>query len=317
MNRREFIAVIAGAAIASPLDARAQPKEAPTIGVLASIALTGGGLQQGLGEAGYIEGENLAVKYRVSNGLNEQLPAMAADLVRRKVGLIAAVGTEAARAAKSATSTIPIVFLSEDPVAEGLVTNLARPGGNLTGISEMDAELMSKRLDLLSQLVPQAKAFALLVNRNAPSKQAVIRGTRNAARQKGVRLHVLEAFTQDEIAAAFRDLPSDAGGLVVDDATWWPGAFIANLAARRRVPAIYDWTTTIWVGGLIAYGPSRAAEFRQIGEYVGKILKGAKPSNLPVMQPARFQLLVNLKAAKALGITVPRSLLAQADEINQ
>src|SRR5579859_3073104 len=134
MNRREFIAVIAGAAIALPRDARAQPKEVPMIGVLASIALTGGGLQQGLGEAGYIEGENLAVKYRVSNGLNEQLPAMAADLVRRKVGLIAAVGTEAARAAKSATSTIPIVFLSEDPVAEGLVTNLARPGGNLTGI---------------------------------------------------------------------------------------------------------------------------------------------------------------------------------------
>jgi putative ABC transport system substrate-binding protein len=183
----------------------------------------------------------------------------------------------------------------------------------------MDAELMSKRLDLLSELAPQGETFALLVNRNAPSKQAVIRSTEDAARQKGVQLHVLEAFTQDEIAAAFSALLRlDASGLVVVDAPWWAtGAFIANLAARHRVPAIYGWSANVWVGGLVAYGPSRTAEFRQIGTYIGKLLKGAEPSDLPVMQPAKFQLLINLKAAKALGLTVPRWLLAEADEINR
>jgi putative tryptophan/tyrosine transport system substrate-binding protein len=325
MQRREFIAGI-GAATAWPLaTARAQQKAMPVIGVLStgSPSVSSGPImafRQGLSEAGYVEGQNLAIEYRWAEGHYDRLPALAADLVGRKVDLIMASSPPSALAAKSATSTIPIVFRGGgDPVGGGLVASLARPGGNLTGVSFIPNELTAKRLELLSELVPQARVIALLVNpTNSTNTERVIRDVQEAARTKGLQLHVLKASSESEIDTAFASLVQlHAGALVVGADPFLSGQReqLVALASRHEVPAIYAWREFAAAGGLISYGSSLTAAYRLVGIYAGKILKGAKPADLPVEQPTKFELVINRKAAKALGLEVPPTLLAQADEV--
>jgi putative ABC transport system substrate-binding protein len=273
---------------------------------------------QGLSETGYVEGQNVAIEYRWAEGRYERLPALAADLVGQKVDVIVAAGPPSARAAKSATSTIPIVFSSGDPVGEGLVAGLARPGGNLTGVSLLTVELTAKRLELLSEVVPQAGVIALLVNPNDVNAERITRDVQEGARAKGVQLHVLKAGSESEIDAAFPSLvQQQAGGLVVGTDPFFNSRReqLVALAARHAVPAIYEWREFALAGGLISYGSSLTAVYRQDGIYAGKILKGAKPADLPVEQPTTFELVVNLKTASPLGLTVPPSILARADEV--
>ena len=243
---------------------------------------------------------------------------MAADLVGRKVDVIVAAGPSSARAAKSATSAIPIVFVTADPVGEGLVASLARPGGNLTGVSALTVELVPKRLELLSELVPHATVIALLVNPNNPTGERVIRDVQEAARVKEIRLQVLKAGAESEFDTAFASLVQmQAGGLVVggDPLFFARRDQLVALASRHAVPAIYESREYVTAGGLISYGSSLAAAYRQTGIYAGKILKGVKPADLPVEQPTRFELVINLKTAKALGLTIPQTILMRADEI--
>jgi putative ABC transport system substrate-binding protein len=326
MRRRDFIVFLAGAMAAWPLAARAQQKAMPVIGVLyagppgasASSGPFMGAFRQGLREAGYVEGQNVAIEYRWAEGNYDQLPALAADLVGRKVDLIMANSPPSARAAKSATSTIPIVFRGgADPVRDGLVASLARPGGNLTGVSIAD-DLTAKRLELLSELVPRARVIALLVNPNNVNAERVIRDVQEAARTNGLQLHVLKARSESEIDTAFASLVQlHAGALVVGADPFLSGRReqLVALASRRAVPSIYAWREFAALGGLISYGPSLTSAFRLVGAYVGKVLKGAKPADLPVQQPTTFELVINLKTAKALGLTVPRSMLVRADEV--
>jgi putative ABC transport system substrate-binding protein len=319
MRRREVIAILGGGVVGWSLVARAQQKAMPVIGFLSSTAPGWlAAFRQGLSETGYVEGQNVAIEYRSAEGSYDRMPAMAADLVARKVDLIAADGIPAALAAKSATSTIPIVFSVGDPVDLGLVASLARPGGNLTGVSTMAPELIPKRLELLSELVPQVGVIALLVNPNNSNTERIIGDMQGAARAKGVKLHILKAGTESEIDAAFTTLVElHAGALVIGGDPFfgnWREQLVA-LAARHGVPAIYQWREFAEAGGLISYGSSLAASFRQVGAYAGKILKGAKPADLPVQQSTAFELVINLKTAKALGLTVPQSLLARADEV--
>jgi putative tryptophan/tyrosine transport system substrate-binding protein len=320
MKRRDFITFLGGAA-AWPRALRAQQK-VPVIGVLSSpspgaVAADIAAFHEGLSEAGYVEGLNVAIEYRWAEGRLDQLPALAADLVARKVDVIAALaGTPPALAAKGATSTIPIVFSMGDPVGLGLVASLARPGGNLTGVSSLD--LSPKRIEMVSELVPGAKVIALLVNPNNAIAASTIQNSQEAARTKGVELLVLKASTESEIDAAFATLSQARAGALIQ-----PSDVLLNnrldqlvaLASRHAVPTIYDWREYPAAGGLISYGPSRTGLWRQVGIYVGKILKGAKPADLPVEQPTRFELVVNLNTAKALGLTVPPSILARADEV--
>jgi putative tryptophan/tyrosine transport system substrate-binding protein len=272
---------------------------------------------QGLSETGYVEGQNLAIEYRWAEGRYDRLPALATDLVGHKLDVIAALGPPSARAAKSATSTIPIVFVvGTDPVADGLVASLARPGGNLTGISILAVELIPKRLELLSELVPQARVFALLVNPN--SVNTWIGEVQQTARAKGAQLQILKASTESEIDAAFAtpaNLHADA--LVVGDDPFFTSRHeqLVALASRHAVPAIYQFREFAAAGGLISYGSSLTAANRQVGIYAGKILKGAKPAELPVEQSTKLELVVNLKTAKALGLTVPQTILVRADEV--
>jgi putative ABC transport system substrate-binding protein len=261
----------------------------------------------------------VAIEYHSAEGRYDQLPALVADLVGRKVDVIALSGMPTALAAKSATSTIPIVFLiGTDPVAVGLVASLARPGGNLTGITIIATELMPKRLELLYELVPQASSIALLVNPNNASADPQVRDVQEAAGAKGVRLHILKARTESEIDAAFATLVQlHAQALLVgtDPFFFSRREQLVALAARQAIPAIYEFRDFAAAGGLISYGPSLTDTGRQVGIYVGKILNGAKPADLPVQQPTRFELVVNLKTAEALGLTVPPSILARADEV--
>ena len=275
--------------------------------------------RQGLGEAGYAEGQSVAIEYRWAEFQYDRASALAADLVSRKVDVIVTSGGDpTAFAAKAATSTIPIVnVFGGDPVATGLVASLARPGGNLTGFSLFTADLMPKRLELLSELVPQARMFGLLVNENTHPER-IIRDVQEAARAKGVQLQILKAGAEGEFETAFASLvQSRAGALLVANDPFWFGRReqLVALAARYAVPAIYEWREFTVAGGLISYGTSRSGMYRQAGIYVGRILKGAKPSDLPVQQPTTFELVVNLKTAKALGLTVPPSILARADEV--
>jgi putative ABC transport system substrate-binding protein len=277
--------------------------------------------RQGLSEAGYVEGQNLAIEYRWAEADYDRLPALAADLVGRKVDLIVSTGgTTSALAAKEATSTIPIVFITGgDPVEGGLVTSLARPGGNLTGFTLLVVELNPKRLELLSELVPQARVIALLVNPNSADADArITRDVQDAARSKGLQLSILKASTEGEIDAAFATLRQlHADGLVVSSEPFFTRQReqLVGLAARRAVPAIYALPEFAASGGLISYGPSVTSTFRQAGVYVGRILKGANPADLPVQQPTTFELVVNLKTAKALGLIVAPSILARVDEV--
>ena len=323
MNRRELMLLLSGA-MTAPHPTQAQQKAIPVIGFLGSTSPAPYATQvtaflRGLEEMGYIEGQNVAIEYRWAEGRFEQLPALAVDLVGRKVDVIAADAVTSTRAAKDATSTIPVVFISgSDPVERGLVASFARPGGNLTGVAMMVAELAPKRFELLSEMVPQASVIALLVNPNNVQTEAVIRGVREGARAKALQLQILKASTEEEIDAAFGALMQlQAGALVVG-----PDVFLYSrreqlvaLAARYRVPAIHEWRGAVAAGGLVSYGTDLTGVFRQLGIYAGKILKGAKPADLPVEQPTRFELAVNLNTAKALGVTVPPSILARADEV--
>ena len=325
MKRREILVLLSGATIASLHAAlHAQQKAMPVIGCLNATspqyAPVVAAFRQGLNETGYVEGQNVAIDYRWAEGHFDRLPALAADLVGRKVDTIAAMDSLAAvRAAKSATSTTPIVFMGvSDPVGNGLVTSLARPGGNVTGISVMSTELMPKRLELLSDLVPQVKAIALLVNPNNPQTERLMRDMLEAAQAKGLQLSVLKASTESEIDTAFTALlERHAGALVVqaDPVFLNRRDQLAARASRDAIPAIYANREYAASGGLISYGASLTSDYRQAGIYVGRVLKGEKPADLPVQQPTTFELVINLKTAKALGVTVPQLLLVRADEV--
>jgi putative ABC transport system substrate-binding protein len=327
MRRRELITLLGGAAAAWPLAARAQQKLMPVVGWLtvssppANLSdLLRGPAHQGMSEMGFVEGQNMTWEYRWAENHYDRLPALAADLVSRKVDLImTSGGTPTALAAKSATSTIPIVFaFVSDPVGSGLVASLARPGGNLTGFSNIAVELAPKRLELLSELVPQARVIALLANPDNPTIEPLIRDTQAAARTKGVQLQILKASSEREIDAAFATLvPQRVGGLVVDSDSLFNShrKQVVALASRDAVPAIYARREFPDSGGLASYGSNDTATMREVGMYAGKILKGAKPADLPVQQPTVFELVINLKTAKALGLTVPPSILARVDEV--
>jgi ABC-type uncharacterized transport system substrate-binding protein len=325
MRRRELMLLLGGMMTASRA-LRAQQKAMPVIGFLSSTspstsAPNVAAFRQGLSETGYVEGQNLAIEYRWAEGIYDRLPVLAVDLVGRKVDLIVASGgIPSALAAKNATSMIPIVFTAVgDPVEAGLVASLARPGGNLTGFSILTVELTPKRLELLSELVPQAKVIALLVNPNNPDTERIIKDAQEAARTKGLPLRILKAGTEAEIDVAFASLVElQAGALVVGADPFFDNnrrEQLVALAARHAVPAIYTWRQSAAAGGLISYGTSLTAVYHQVGIYAGRILKGEKPADLPVPQPTTFELVVNLRTAKALGLTVPLSILARVDEV--
>jgi putative tryptophan/tyrosine transport system substrate-binding protein len=316
--------LLLGGAMIAARALRAQQKAMTVVGFLQSgspgpYAPYMDAFRQGLSENGYVEGQNVTIEYRWAEGSYDRLAALAADLVGRKVDVIVTMGgLSSALAAKNATSTIPIVFSAADPVGAGLVASLTRPGGNLTGFSIMATELMPKGLELISELVPQAGVIALLVNPNNPGTEAIIRYVQEAARVKGLQLAVLKAGTESEIDVAFLTLLQlHAGGLVVGVDPFFNSRReqLVALASRHAVPVVYYWREFAADGGLISYGPSLAAGYSQAGIYVGKILDGAKPADLPVQQPTTFELVVNLKTAKALGLTVPPSILARADEV--
>jgi putative ABC transport system substrate-binding protein len=323
MRRREFISLL-GLTAAWPLTARAQ-QQAPVLGYLSGGGPTfsaryAAAFRQGLADAGYIEGKTVTTEYRWAEGHYDRLPALAADLVGRKVDLIAASGGDlAAQAAKEASTTIPIVFCAGgDPVATGLVDNLARPGGNVTGVSFMTAELSSKRLEILSEVVPEAKIIGLLVNPKNATTDRVIRDLRDAAHAIQVQLQVVRASTSAEIAAAFHTLVKVGAQAVVVD----PDHFIdsqrdqlVSLAARAQLPAIYGLRELPAAGGLMSYGVSLTSVYRQFGGYAGRVLKGAQPADLPVERAAQFELVINLATAQALGLTISPTLLARAGEV--
>jgi putative tryptophan/tyrosine transport system substrate-binding protein len=325
LKRREFITLLGGAAAAWPFAARAQQHTLPVIGYLSGgasgpFAAFLAAFRKGLGEIGYVEGQNVAFEYRWAEGHYDRLPALAAELVERKVDLIAASGGDfAARAAKAATSTIPIVFTSgDDPAETGLVASLARPGGNLTGFSLLVVELHAKRLELISEVIPNAKVIALLVNPDSPQTERVVRAMQEAAGVKGVKLEVLKAATESAIDTAFASLARVQAGALVQGAD--PFFFsrrdqLALLAARHAIPAIYESRPFVEAGGLMSYGANFPDMYRQIGAYAGRILKGEKPADLPVMRPTKLDLAINLTAARAIGLTIPESFLLRADQV--
>ena len=325
MRRREFISLLGGAAVAWPLAASAQQPTMPLIGFLNSTSLDGyrpmlNAFRQGLQESGYIEGRNVAIEYRWADGQYDRLPELAADLVRHQATVIAAIGTSApGLAAKVATSTIPIVFQTGgDPVQDGLVTSMNRPGGNVTGVSRLSVTLESKRLDFLRELAPKATIIGLLVNPTNRRSELVVQQMEEAARGLGLRLHVLKAATEGELDNVFASLVQTGGGalLVAQEPSYnrWRGHIIA-LASGYGMPTMYALRDYPAAGGLVSYDASIIDQMRQVGVYVGRILKGDKPADLPVLQPTKFELVINLKTARALGLTVPLTLQAAADEV--
>jgi len=324
MRRREFIALI-GAATVWPLAAApAQQQTTPVIGFLNAApaerwALYSTGFLQGLSETGYIEGQNVTIEFRWAEGHYDRLPGMATDLVRKKVTVIAATGTPAALAAKAATEVIPIVFeTAGDPITLGLVASLNRPGGNVTGVTQLNSELVPKRLGLLHDLIPTAKVIGLLVNPKDVRTETQSRDMQEAAHVLGLQIHVLKASTDREVDAAFADLvKSRAGALIVGTGEFFNTRReqLAALAARHRVPVIYQYRLFVPAGGLMSYGASLTDAYRLAGNYTGRILKGDKPTDLPVARPTKFELIINLKTANALGLTIPPGVLAIADEV--
>jgi putative ABC transport system substrate-binding protein len=325
MRRREFISLLGGAAAAWPLETRAQQPAMPVIGYLHSgsyeaFAHVLPAFREGLKDTGYVEGQNVAFEYRWADGHYDRLQALAADLVSRQVAAIAAAGgTPVAVAAKAATSTIPIVFLTgADPVQLGLVTSLNRPGRNLTGIVALNVAAVAKRLELLHQLAPAATVIALLDNPTNPFSELEARELRDATYSVGLQLRVMNASTESEIDAAFATMSqAQIGALVVSPDPFLTGRRnqLAALAARHMMPAIADRREFAVAGGLISYGTDQVEVARQMGVYVGRILKGAKPADLPVQQVVKLRLVINLKTAKALRLEVPDKLLALADEV--
>jgi putative ABC transport system substrate-binding protein len=324
MRRRQFIAGLGGAA-AWPVVGRAQQPSVPVVGYLNSGSGENARLlaafRQGLKEAGYVERENVSIEYRFAQNQYDRLPALAADLVHRQVAVIAATGgPPPALAAKAATTTIPIVFnMGVDPVALGLVASLNRPGGNLTGVSSLNVELGQKRLELLHELVPTATTVALLLNpTNASVAERLSRDLQAAAHTLGLQLHVLHASTEPDFDAAFAtSVQLRAGALVIgtDGFLITRTAQLASLALRYAMPTMFQFREFAAAGGLMSYGGRVTDEYHLVGSYAGRILKGEKPSDLPVQQSTRIELIINLKTAKALGLTVPQSILLRADEV--
>jgi putative tryptophan/tyrosine transport system substrate-binding protein len=325
MRRREFISLLGGAAAAWPLTARAQQPTIPVVGFLHSSSPDGyasrvAAFRQGVNEAGYIEGRNVTIEYRWAEGHNDRLPELAADLVRRKVTVIAATTTPAALAAKAATATIPIVFVTAgDPVKLGLVASLNRPGGNLTGVTTLSVEVAPKRLEALHEMIPTATTFALLINSSSPAlAESTARDVRASARTLGVQLHVVSATTDNEIDDAFASLAKlRAGGLVIGSDTFFTSRSerLASLALRYALPAVYEWREFAVAGGLISYGTDSREAYRLGGIYTARVLKGEKPADLPMQQATKVELYINLKTAKTLGIIIPLLLSGRADEL--
>jgi len=325
MQRREFITLLGGAAVAWPLAARAQQPAMPVIGYLSARSSESdvsmlAAFHQGLKETGYVVGKNVAIEFRWGDGQYDRLPALAEDLVRRNVAVIVTSGGEiSALAAKAATTKIPIVFnVGEDPIRIGLIASLNRPGGNITGVTSLLGVLGTKQLGLLRDLVPKAALIAMLVNPNDTWGETQITNTEASARAIGQQLVVLRASTERDIDAAFVTLVQQrVGALLVAASPFFVvrADYLIALAARHALPAIYFRREIADAGGLMSYGTSTAELYGQIGAYAGKILNGANPADLPVMQATKFELVINLKTAKALGLTVPPMLLARADEV--
>ena len=324
MRRREFISLLSGAAASWPLTARAQQSAMPVVGFLNAgsaipYAKQATGFREGLSETGYVEGRNMLIEYRWAEGHNDRLPALAADLVQRHVAVIAATTLPAAPAAKAATATIPIVFLiGGDPVELGFVESMDRPGGNMTGIAVLNVDLIAKRLELLHELVPKADTVAVLVNPNSAYTEPETSHVHEAGLAAGLKVLLLAASNENEIGTAFANLVwQKVGALIVSADPFFTSHRdqVVALAARHAIPTIYQWRDFPEIGGLVSYGADRVDIYRQTGIYVGRILSGVQPSDLPVVQPTKFELVINLKTAKALGISVPIPILGRADEV--
>ena len=325
LKRREFITLLGGAA-SLPVAARAQQPAMPVIGFLGSESSTRSvndlrAFHQGLRETGYVEGRNVAIEYRWADGQNDRVPALMADLMRHQVSVIAVPGsTPAAIAAKAETTTIPIVFIvAADPVQVGLVASLNRPGGNLTGVVTLNVEMAPKRLELLHELFPHRTSFALLVNPTHPAlAEAVVKGAQAEARTLGIELHILHASSDSDLDAALATAARlQAAGLVVGPDVLFNSRIeqLAALSISHALPMVYQWREFVAAGGLLSYGSNLSDAYRLCGVYTGRILKGDKPADLPVQQTTRIELFINLKTAKALGVTIPLSLLGRADEL--
>jgi ABC-type uncharacterized transport system substrate-binding protein len=324
IERRKFLATLGGAAAAWPLAGRAQQPTIPMVGFL-HVASSGAfphllaGFRQGLKDAGVIEGQNATIEYRWAEGHYDRLPALAAELVRQRVSVLVAVGGEdSALAAKSATTTIPIVFLvARDPALTGLVTSLSRPGGNATGVNLYGAELAAKRLGLLHDLVPTTSIIGVLLNPGYLTAEAEVREVEAAARRIGAEILLIKASNDSEIDAAFATMRTRIGALLVGTDPFFNSQRqrIVALAAREAVPVMFDQREFAAAGGLVSYGTSLVDAYRQVGIYAARILRGEKPSELPVLQPTKFELVINLKTAKMLGLTIPPTLIALADEV--